>query len=158
MLINKKMFDKNILLFNQDAENRVEALTDLASVLLQHDIVNELFLNAILQREQEYPTGLGLSNGMGVAIPHTDSDKVKYNQIGFMSLKKPVIFRQMGSETDEVAVSMIFILCLKSAHNQLDLLQKLMELFGNKQFMTALSLCQNKKEFYEVLEFSSNEE
>lgn len=154
MLINEKMFDRDILLFNQDAKDYVEALTNITRVLLQHNVVNNLFLNAILQREQEYPTGLGLSNGMGVAIPHTDSDKVRYNQIGFMTLKKPVIFRQMGSETDEVAVSMIFVLCLKSAHSQLDLLQKLMELFGNDQFMATLSNCRNKKEFYELMEFS----
>lgn len=148
------MFNHNILFFKQEVPNRVEALNMLADRLLKNDIVTDSFLDAILRREQQYPTGLQLNNGMGVAIPHTDANKVKHNQIGFMSLKHPVIFRQMGSDSEEVSVNMIFILCLKSSHNQLELLQKLMALFNDSNFINLLDNCTDQSSFFKLIESS----
>lgn len=148
------MFNRNILFFKKEVSSRVEALNILADRLLENDIVADSFLDAILQREQQYPTGLQLNNGVGVAIPHTDANKVKQNQIGFMSLKRPVIFRQMGSDTEKVAVNMIFILCLKSSHNQLELLQKLMALFNDSDFISRLDSCTDQSGFFKLIESS----
>ncbi|WP_434520462.1 PTS sugar transporter subunit IIA [Pediococcus sp. M21F004] len=152
MLLDKKMFNENIMLFDDDAVTREAAITKLSNKLLDRDIVKSSFLNAILIRENNYPTGLQLSNNLGVAIPHTDADKVNQDQIAFMSFKNPITFRQMASETEVVPVNMIFILCLKSPHDQLDMLQNLMALFTNNEFMMQLIKCHNQKEFFHVLE------
>ena len=54
--------------------------------------VKSRVLDGITTREAEYPTGLEF-NGIGFAIPHTDSVNVNKSQICFASLDEPVIFK-----------------------------------------------------------------
>ncbi len=68
-----------------------------------------------------------------------------------MSLNNPVQFRQMGSDTDKVQVEMIFILCLKNAHKQLDMLQNLMTLFGDDVEIKKLYECKTSDEFLNII-------
>ena len=44
----------------------------------------------------------------------------------------------MGSTTETVSVSMIFMLALKDAHGHLDMLQKLMTFFQDQEALKAL--------------------
>ena len=50
----------------------------------------------MIKREAVFPTGL-MINGIGVAIPHTDSQYVKRSQVGFLSLTDPLPFIEMGT-------------------------------------------------------------
>ncbi|MBQ1379973.1 MAG: PTS sugar transporter subunit IIA, partial [Erysipelotrichaceae bacterium] len=72
---------------------------------------------------------------MCVAIPHTDPEHVNRTQIGFMSLDAPVEFVEMGTEDKKIPVTMLFMLALKEAHQQLDMLMKLMDAFQNDELM-----------------------
>jgi len=133
------LFSASVILFKQQAKTREEALQLIAGEFLAKGVVTDAFAPALLKREATYPTGLALGSGIGVAIPHTDADKVLEDQLGFLSLSEPVEFRQMGSETDTVPVSIIIPLALKTAHAQLDMLQKLMALFGDDDQMKQLA-------------------
>jgi Phosphotransferase system mannitol/fructose-specific IIA domain (Ntr-type) len=73
-------FNKQIMLFDEDANTSTEIITDLADELKENNIINDKFLNHVLKREVEFPTGLS-TNGLGVAIPHTDSKYVNESQI-----------------------------------------------------------------------------
>lgn len=151
------VFDKKITLFNQCVSTQQEALKILADEFLKADVVNDTFYDGIIQREVLFPTGLILENGMGVAIPHTDGDKVKRSQIGFMSLEKPIVFKEMGQEDHEIEVSMIFMLALKEAHEQLETLQNLMELFQNFALMEQLKKCTSVEEYSKIIKLSGLE-
>lgn len=151
------VFDKKITLFNQCVSTQQEALKILVDEFLKADVVNETFYDGIIQREVLFPTGLILENGMGVAIPHTDGDKVKRSQIGFMSLEKPIAFKEMGQEDHEIEVSMIFMLALKEAHEQLETLQNLMELFQNFELMEQLKKCTSVEEYSKIIKLSGLE-
>ena len=89
------LFDKEVILFNQDASDNVSALTRLADSMYAKGVVTSEYRDALLKREESFSTGL-MTQTIGVAIPHTDPDKVIEPQIGFMSLKHPVTFHQMG--------------------------------------------------------------
>ncbi|GGL57111.1 PTS sugar transporter subunit IIA [Sporolactobacillus putidus] len=143
-------FDREIILFNQSATDRGNALKLLADEFLKRKLVTNKFLDGILERERNYPTGLNV-NGLGIAIPHTDSDKVIVSQLGFLSLAKPVEFREMGSNVGKVDVSMIFMLCLKNANDQLEMLQKLVALFQNEHLVSQLQTCDSVENFIEVM-------
>lgn len=151
MKLNKKLFSKKVLLFHKDVKTQDEIFNQLDQVLLSKDVVNDGFLNAVKKREATFPTGLQLESGIGVAIPHTNPEYVSEDQIGFMSLNNPVQFRQMGSDTDKVQVEMIFILCLKNAHKQLDMLQNLMTLFGDDVEIKKLYECKTPDEFLNII-------
>lgn len=144
------MFDKKIALFNQSAENRKQALALLAKEFVKAKVVEDNFLEGIMAREAVFPTGLEL-NKMGVAIPHTDPEYVKENQISFMTLEKPVIFQFMGDITQEVEVSVIFMMALKEGEKQLEMLPKLMDMFMMDDVMDALKEAKTYDDYYQII-------
>lgn len=151
MYIDKKLFSEQVILQQQEMENKQAALTILANELQRKNVVNAEFLPAILKREEKYPTGLALEGGLGVAIPHTDPDKVEKEQLGFISLKEPVKFRQMGDIDSYVNVSMIFILCLKSPDKQLNMLKSLMTMFTDTVTMKKIQNSTTRAEFLAIV-------
>lgn len=53
----------------------------------------------------------------------------------------------MASATDVVSVNYLFVLALKTAHQQLDMLQKLMGLFADDAEMTAFRKIKTADDF-----------
>lgn len=151
MYIDKKLFSEQVILQQQEIKSKKAALTILANELQKKNVVNGEFLPAILKREEKYPTGLALEGGLGVAIPHTDPDKVEKEQLGFISLKKPVKFRQMGDIDEYVNVSMIFVLCLKSPDKQLNMLKNLMSMFTDTEIMKSIQNSTTRAEFLAII-------
>ena len=151
MKLDNKLFSDKVLIFHQDLKTKDEVFEDLNKKLLAKGVVNNEFLDAVKKREMKFPTGLQIESGFGVAIPHTDPQFVHEDQIGFMSLNNSIQFRQLGSETDKVQVKMIFILCLKEAHKQLDMLQNLMTLFGDSNQIEQLYKCKSPDEFLKII-------
>lgn len=151
MYIDKKLFSEQVILQQQEIKSKKAALTILANELQKKNVVSGEFLPAILKREEKYPTGLALEGGLGVAIPHTDPDKVEKEQLGFISLKKPVKFRQMGDIDEYVNVSMIFVLCLKSPDKQLNMLKNLMSMFTDTEIMKSIQNSTTRAEFLAII-------
>lgn len=144
------LFGEKIILFHQDIVEQEEAFKRLADEFFKKDCVSEDFLPNIIQREIDFPTGL-LTHGIGVAIPHTDHIYVKKSQIGFLSLKKPIRFMHMGTNDQEVAVSLIFMLALKEPHEQLEMLQNLVALFQREGVLEKLEKVTCKDTFLQVM-------
>ena len=88
---------------------------------------------------------------MCVAIPHTDVEHVNKTQVGFMSLDNPVEFIEMGTEDKKIPVRMMFMLALKEAHQQLEMLTKLMDVFQNNELMEKFTKVDNFDDFYELI-------
>ncbi|AFT81437.1 PTS sugar transporter subunit IIA [Leuconostoc carnosum] len=127
------MLDDKVIVLDSEAQNRTEALKLLAKKFVDHKIVQTSFIEAVLKREESFPTGLA-TEIIGVAIPHTDVQHVIRSQIGVMRLKSPVNFFQMGDGKD-VPVKIIFMLALTKPHEQLEMLQKLIGLIQNKKLL-----------------------
>jgi len=151
VLIDEKFFSKKVLLFDKDLKSDDEVFDLLSDSLENKGVVKNTFRAAIKKREKNYPTGLALSSGIGVAIPHTDPEHVNENQVGFVSLKTPVNFRQMGSDTEVVPVKLVFVLCLKDSHKQLTMLQNLMGLFGNDEIIKKFLSCKDESGFINII-------
>ncbi|MWN30923.1 MULTISPECIES: PTS sugar transporter subunit IIA [unclassified Gilliamella] len=143
-------FDKHLCLFNIEASNQEQVLTQMAQMLLTNGVVKPDFLDGILQREQQYPTGL-LVNSTGFALPHTDSSRVNQSQICFASLKQPVIFSSMTDENEKIPVKFIFMLAMKQPHEQVENLQNLIGLFQNEQQIKLLEQCHSINQFTAIL-------
>ncbi|MGQ2374106.1 PTS sugar transporter subunit IIA [Companilactobacillus zhachilii] len=143
-------FNKQIMLFDEDVNTSTEIITDLADELKENNIINDKFLNHVLKREMEFPTGLA-TNGLGVAIPHTDSKYVNESQIAFATLKNPINFKSMVDLNKEVPVSLVFMIAMASPHEQAELLSKLMSLFQDSAELENLKSCKSKKEVIKIL-------
>ncbi|WP_158176459.1 PTS sugar transporter subunit IIA [Heyndrickxia camelliae] len=142
-------FNKKITFFNLEVSTREEVLKKMADKLYEAQLVEPTFYKGILDREEVFPTGLSVVP-YGIAIPHTDADKVKVPQIAFASLKTPVKFKQMGNQDSDVEVSLVFMLALKKAEDQINMLQKLMDVFQNETMLIGFTQCKTQEDF-EVL-------
>ena len=143
-------FDAKIALFNQHAETKEEALKLLADQFVETGVAKDTFYQGLITREADFPTGLSLEN-MCVAIPHTDVEHVNRTQVGFMSLDNPIEFIEMGTENKQIPVRMMFMLALKEAHQQLEMLTKLMDVFQNNELMEKFTKVDNLDDFYELI-------
>ena len=144
------LFDAKIALFNQHAANRDEALKMLADEFVKTGVAKDTFYEGLITREANFPTGLSLNN-MCVAIPHTDVEHVNRTQIGFMSLDEPVEFIEMGTDDKKIPVKMMFMLALKEAHQQLEMLTKLMDAFQNDELMEKFYNADNYDDFFALI-------
>lgn len=143
-------FNKDIAFFQVNAESQSDIFDFLSKELLKEDLITEEYGQKIVEREAIYPTGL-LVNGIGVAIPHTDSFYVKSSQIAFLSLKNPVFFNEMGTNNSPIPVKLIFMLALKEAHEQPIMLQRLVELFQKKEVLKQLLEIETLTEFLNIM-------
>lgn len=127
------MFEDRLLrISDTQISDTQEALTQLGELLLATNHVKQSFIEAIINREEEFPTGLIVDN-IGVAIPHADVEHVKSNQLAIMTLEEPVMFKSMEDSTVEVPVRAIFMLALNEPHGHLEMLQKIMQFIQNKE-------------------------
>jgi PTS system galactitol-specific IIA component len=117
--------------YNPIEENncsKEKILEEMARFLQKKGYVKDTFINAILEREKIFPTGLQTKD-INVALPHADAEHVIKPAIVISILKKPIIFNVMGENDKEIPVKIIFMLALNKPHDQLLMLQQLMNLF-----------------------------
>lgn len=129
--------EKELAIIELEANSKEEALRLLGGRLIEQGYVKEDFIESLLEREKNYPTGLP-TEPFGVAIPHTDGDRVHKSTVAFASLKNPVKFLMMGTDDKLVDVKLIFMLALKSPDDQLEMLQKLVELIQDPEMVSKL--------------------
>ncbi|WP_291290938.1 PTS sugar transporter subunit IIA [Enterococcus sp.] len=143
-------FDQQIALLNKQVNSKEMAFQMLTDEFLKNQCVTEEYFENVVKRETIFPTGL-MINGIGVAIPHTDSQYVKKSQIGFLSLATPLPFIEMGTSDKEIPVSLIFMLALKEPHEQLQMLQNLIEMFQKKGVLEKLKAIQQVEDYFHIL-------
>lgn len=137
-------FDEKIIELGMEARSDTDVITQLANILTQKDIVKKSFVDHVLEREKKFPTGLPVKEGLGIAIPHTDSIYVNKSQIAVASLKKPVIFKNMVDASKDVEVSLVFMIAMSKPHEQANLLSNLMNMCQHPQAVENLIHANNQ--------------
>lgn len=92
----KEMFSEDRVKFDLKASNKDEVLDELIDILVDTGKVidKDVFKKAVLKREEEFSTGIG----MGIAIPHGKSSAVKEASIVFGLSKKGIDYKSMDDE------------------------------------------------------------
>lgn len=144
-------FNEKIAQFHILASSAEEVIEIAANELYQRGVVKKNFLENVLKRENEFPTGLNTGKYC-VAIPHTDSDYVNRSQIEFVSLKEPVYFKNMANHDEKIPVTLVFMIAMSAPHEQAETLTKLMEMFSDQVLMKELDECDNIETFKNILQ------
>ena len=117
---------ENIHILELDGGTNVEdLLTKMGSFALGKNLANDGFIEAIIEREKNYPTGL--ESITGVAIPHTDQIYTKKECMIVANLKNAVEFKPMGASEGSIKVEIVFMLLMKNSTNHIDVLSKISE-------------------------------
>ncbi|MDC3411923.1 PTS sugar transporter subunit IIA [Aquibacillus sp. 3ASR75-11] len=131
-------FDESIILIDLEKKTKEDVLREMGENLAKKGLVKESFIDAVIAREVEFATGLP-TKGVSVAIPHTDVEHVNTKTISVATLKDPVDFGVMGDPEDTTPVGIVFMLAMDQAHDQLSLLQRLMQIFQNEEILAYLA-------------------
>ncbi|TWT09254.1 PTS sugar transporter subunit IIA [Planomicrobium sp. CPCC 101079] len=142
--------EKDLVVIDLKAGSKEEVLEAMGKLLIGKGIVKEGFIESILQREKDFPTGLP-TEPFGVAIPHTDGEMVNDSKIAFASLKTPVKFLAMGRNDERIDVKVVFMLALKTPEDQLEMLQKLVGLFQDPQTVMEMAEIKDAEQLNELL-------
>lgn len=133
-----------------EANSSAEVIRTLGNLMFDQDNVKHTYVNAVIEREKVFPTGLP-SDGVYVAIPHTDSIHVNRSCMAVATLKHPVEFSMMGNEKVKLQVQMVFLLAIKDPNGQIKLLENLMGLLQNKELLVKLKNAGTVEEVLDLL-------
>ena len=128
-----------------EADSNLPAIEILATRLLREEVVKPSFVSAVMQREEEYCTGITFPE-MGIAIPHTFAEHVIDPCIGIATLKEAVTFQSMGMPDIPCNVEMLFMLGITDPETQLDFLKILMRTFQTAGRLKALKATKSPEE------------
>ncbi len=145
-----KLLDEKVMMINLQAQDASDALNQMSGALTAAGYVKESYAAAIIKREEEYSTGLP-AEGMGIAIPHASTEHVNEAIIAVGVLEKPVAFRMMGNHDEIIQVEILFMLALKEAHSQLQMLQSLMGLIQDDKFLAKIKNVSSETELVELI-------
>jgi len=144
------MIDLDLVLLDMQAKTSRDVIQNLGKLMLSKNDVKDSYIEAVIAREEELPTGLNIGD-FYVAIPHTDSNHVNKSSIAIATLKYPVEFREMIDPDKKINVELVFLLAVKDPKQQVTLLKSLMSVFKNKQLLIKLKNAKEKTEVGELL-------
>ncbi|MDO4276205.1 MAG: PTS sugar transporter subunit IIA [Eubacteriales bacterium] len=133
-----------------EAESYEEVMEQLGGILIREGYCKESYVNALITREKEFPTGLDV-DGVGVAIPHTDVSHVNKAGIAIGVLKKPVTFVQMGSDDENVEVGLVFMLAVVNPNEHIDQLQRIIAIIQDKEVLSKIQKVKDTKQIIELI-------
>lgn len=143
--------DQSLITLGLEASTNDEVLTKMGSLLTTSGFGKASYVEALIEREREYPTGLNI-DGVGVAIPHTSVEHVERQAISIAVLAKPVTFEEMGMpEGTTVNVSLVFMLCVTDPAAHLQDLQRIVAILQDKSVLEKVLVAKTSQEVIEII-------
>lgn len=145
------LLKSDLMFFNVTCNNKEDLLKMICEDLFNKGYVKNSFYNAIIEREKIYPTALP-TVGVKVAIPHTDVEHVNKPCIAFFNLNNTIKFKEMGNGINDIDVEMGFVLVTDDKKSQVHILQSLISLFMNEQFLLSLKQSSTAHQVIQTIE------
>lgn len=136
---------EDLILLNVEGDTRDEVLYNIASVIMQKGIGKDTFYDALIERENSYPTGLPIGE-INVAIPHTYPEHINEEAITIAIPQKPVLFHNMGAKEEELLVHVVVCLTMRKMDDNVKLLPALMGFFADEDNLRRLLECKTPAE------------
>jgi PTS system galactitol-specific IIA component len=132
-----------------EAEDKKEVINQLGSLLKENGYVKDSYIDAVLDREKEFPTGLRTLD-VHVAIPHCDVSHCVEAGIAVGVLNSPVEFIEMATDDQLVDAEIVFLLAITKPDQQVVWLSRLVTLFQTPGFLENLKEAKTSKEGHSI--------
>lgn len=141
-----------MILTDCGAESREEIFQTVGGLLIREGYCRNSYIQALNDREKEYPTGLDMG-GIGVALPHTDASHVICPALAVAILKKPVPFEVMGGNDGEtIKVSLVVAMAIRNAEEHIDQVQALLKILQDTDVLHALICAKTPEEVIHIMQ------
>lgn len=142
-MTTKEMFSKERVTFDLKSQTKKEVIDELIDILVANGKVNDkdAFREAVLKREEEFSTGIGMS----IAIPHGKSDSVNEASIVFGRSNMGIDYESM----DDLPAHLFFLIAVPMESSDLHLraLSEISRNLMHKEIRDQLMNCQTFEEF-----------
>lgn len=142
----KELMSEEVILVNQVVTNREEAIRLGGSLLLKQDLIEEKYIDAMIENVLE--NGPYIVLAPQIAIPHA---RVEYGSkgIGFsiMTLKEPIPFGHSVNDP----VKLVVCLCAIDHQSHLLALSELVDILGNEVKLQGILNATTKQEILEII-------
>ncbi|MDO4670296.1 MAG: PTS sugar transporter subunit IIA [Aerococcus sp.] len=129
--------------FISDAKTQAEMFENVSKALFEKDLVTEDFYQNLVEREENYPTGMDMSpvnkKYLNIAIPHTEVEYVKTTRIVPIKFQHPLTFHNMISPKDTVEAGVAFMILNEDPEGQVNILARIMDFFNRLSEEDALT-------------------
>ena len=142
--------DSSLIVTGLEALDDKDLLKKLGSVVIKEGYAKESYVDALIAREADYPTGLDV-DGIGVAIPHTSVEHVNKVGIAIATLNHPITFVQMGTDDETVEVQLVFMLAVVDPNAHIDQLQRIVEILQDKAVLGRLMKAKDPEEIIQII-------
>lgn len=142
--------DEELVFRNVQAKTDSEVLAFLASEMYKKNYVKEEYIQAIQEREKEYPTGLP-STPPGIAIPHANYEMVNKTTLAIATLKDPVLFHNMENNNEQLPIQIVIMMAIGEPHGQVEMLQKIVGIIQDEPLRQEMIRAGNDTELLELL-------
>ena len=122
----------------------------LCERLVEEGYVGPSYLQATLDRERQFPTGLP-TLPYPTAIPHAEADGATNTGVAIAVLGHPVPFQAMDSPKESLDVRIVLLLAVADSANQVSMLQWVCTLMQDQSVVQALSSAKSSSEVMVIL-------
>lgn len=141
-----EMFKEELVSINVEVDSEEQLFSYVAKKLKEGGYVKESYFEGITKREEEFPTGL-ITKNLNIALPHSDPEHIIEPFIYIVRINDDVTVKQMG-DNQEMKVKDFFFLGIKEPSGQVGVLQSLMNLFMNDDFVKEYIQAQSQEEIF----------
>ena len=142
--------NEELVFRNVQAKTDSEVLAFLASEMYKKNYVKEEYIQAIQEREKEYPTGLP-STPPGIAIPHANYEMVNKTTLAIATLRDPVLFHNMENNNEQLPIQIVIMMAIGEPHGQVEMLQKIVGIIQDEPLRQEMIRAGNDTELLELL-------
>ena len=126
--IDTTLLKPELVFLDFEAEDRLDFFKKLGQKLAEAGSVKESWLDAILEREKNYPTGLACP-AISVALPHVDPEHLVKPNIAIVNPTHHILFDVMAGSGDVNAQLIINLGVMAHAEEQVGVLQAFLGIF-----------------------------
>jgi len=144
-----EMFKEELVSINVEVDSEEQLFSYVAKRLKEGRYVKDSYLEGITKREEEFPTGL-ITKNLNIALPHSDPEHIREPFIYVVRINNNVTVKQMG-DNQEMKVKDFFFLGIKEPSGQVGVLQSLMNLFMNDDFVKEYIEAQSQEEIFNTI-------
>jgi|LSQX01.2.fsa_nt_gb PTS system galactitol-specific IIA component len=149
-LFEGMLIEEDNFFIQVEAESDQQIIRLIGNHFFKKGFVKESYTQAVLDREEIYPTGLEAPGG-GIAIPHTDAHHVHTSTIGVATLKSPVEFRVMAEPDKVVSVSVVMMLAVSDPQKVIPVLTKVISIVEDEDAVKELIASTSKEHAKELV-------
>lgn len=140
--------------FNQHF-NSIETLFEtLSKRLLNDGYVKSGYYDALVSREQKFPTGI--ESKINLAIPHADPQEVNKSTFVIVTLAEPLQFASMVEPEKKLDVPLVILLVLNDGKDQIAFLQRITDLAGDNEILCDVLNKSHEEQFTFFKDFFSH--